>query len=84
MAFLALIVFEGSIGSLATLLMVVVTSCKMNKNILDTMKSLCIEEIDRIVRRREVAIHAVGYESLGIVHMSGRFPGIICKLNFMT
>ena len=31
-----------------------------------------------------MAIHAIGHETLGIIDMAGRFPGVVSELNFMA
>ena len=56
----------------------------MKDHILDTMKGFGIEELIGILRCREMAIHAIGHKSLGIVGMGGGLPSIVGKLNFMT
>ena len=48
------------------------------------MKRLGIEKIEGIVGSRQVTIHAVRHNPLGIVYMGGGFPCVVGKLNFMT
>jgi hypothetical protein len=68
-ALLALFVLEGSIGLPAVLVVVVFVLNKMNEDVFDAVKSFCIEEVKGVMRGRKVAVHAVGYKPLGIVHM---------------
>lgn len=69
MALLALLVFERGTGLLTIVLMVVCVLREMNGNVLHAMPGLGVEEVDGIVRGRQVAVHAVGHKALGIVHM---------------
>jgi len=83
-ALLALLVLERGIGNAPLLLVVIFSAHKMNNDVLYAMGGLCIEKIERICRRRQVAIHAIGHKSLGIVGMGGGLPGVVGKLNFMA
>jgi ABC-type transporter Mla maintaining outer membrane lipid asymmetry permease subunit MlaE len=48
------------------------------------VEGFLIEKIQRILRRRQVTIYAVGNKALAIVHMSGCFPGVVSESNLMT
>jgi hypothetical protein len=86
MTFLALIVGKAGIGFLTLQFIVVLTHvlCKMNKDVLDTMGGFGIKELNRVVGRGQMTIHAVGDKALGVVGVGGCFPGIVGELDFMT
>jgi hypothetical protein len=42
------------------------------------------EEVKSLVRSRQVTVHAVGHESLGIVDMGRGSPGTNCRFDFMA
>jgi hypothetical protein len=69
MAFLALLVLKGSIGLIAILLMIVSLLSKMDDYVFNAMDCLGVEKVEGIVRGWQVTVHAVGYKTLGIVHM---------------
>ena len=64
--------------------MVVFILKKMDDHVLDAVKGFLIEKIKRILRCRQMAIHAVGNKPLGIVDMGGCFPGVVSESNLMT
>jgi len=68
-ALLALLIFKGGISSLAVTIMVVGLLGKMNDNVFNAVGGLGVEEVECIVRGRQVTIHAVGHKALGIVDM---------------
>jgi len=84
MAFLALDVFKRRIGGPAVLVMIIFILNKMDKNIFDAVPGLGIKEIKRVVRCRQMTVHAVGHKSLGVIDMTGGLPSIVGKLNFMA
>ena len=86
MAFLALFIFKRRIGFLALVFVIVLTHVlgKMNENVFNSMGGLGKKEVECIVGCRQMAIHAVGYKSLGVVYMGGSFPGFHGKLNFVA
>ena len=84
MAFLALFIFKRGIGSLAVLFMIIGFLSKMNNDILDAMHGLGIEEVVGIMGGRQMAVHTVCHETLGVVHMGGRLPGVVGKFDFVT
>lgn len=47
----------------------------MDDNVFDAVQGLGIEEIKRVVRRRQVAVHTVGHKTLGVIDVAGSFPG---------
>ena len=84
MALLALLILKRCIGDLPILFPFVCSSKKVNKHILYAVPGFCIEKIERVMGRRQMTIHTVGHKPLCIVHMRGRFPGIIRRLNLMA
>ena len=56
----------------------------MDDQIFNAVESFGIEKIKSILGCWEMAVHAIGNKSLGIVYMGGCFPGIVGKLNFMA
>jgi hypothetical protein len=56
----------------------------MNEDIFDTVYCFGVKKVECIVRSRKVTVHAVCYESLGIVDMGGCFPGVVCISNFVA
>ena len=48
------------------------------------MRRFGVKEVEGVVRGREVTIHAVRHESLGVVHMGGGLPGAVGELDFVT
>jgi len=83
-AFLALLIFEGSIGRHAVFFVVVFPPEEMDDDVLDPMKGLGIEKIERVMGRREVAIHTIRHKTLGVVDVGGCFPGVVGEADFMT
>ena len=57
---------------------------EMRDDVFDSMHSLHIEEIHRVMRRRKVTIHAVRYKALKVVHMRRCLPGIVGPLDFVA
>jgi hypothetical protein len=64
--------------------MIVAFLYKMNDDVFDAVECLCVEKVKGVVRGRQMTIHAIGHESLGVVHVGGRLPGIVSKLDFVT
>ena len=84
MALLALGVIKGVVGSLPVFLTIVFFYYEMLNDVLDTMIGFGKEEVECLVRSRQVTVHAVGHESLGIVDMGGRSPGNHRRLDLMA
>jgi len=82
--FLALFVFERCIGIFSGLPMIVIILGEMENNVFEAMKSLCIKEVDRTLGGRKVTVHAIRHESLGVIGMGRRFPGVESKLYFVA
>jgi hypothetical protein len=83
-ALLALLVFEGTISLLSVFLLIVPVLQKMNGNVFHAVPGLCIEEVHGIMRRGQVAVHAVCYKAMGIVHVGRGFPGFVGELYLMA
>lgn len=84
MTFLTLGIIKGGVGSFAIFLPIVSIEGKVFDNVFYTVKGLGKEEIESFMGGGEMAIHAVGYEPLGIVHMGGRSPGDHCRFDFVA
>ena len=85
MAFLALFIFEGGIGSLAIFgVYVRFAGKKVHEEILYAMEGLGIKKIDCIVGSGQMTVHAVCNKPLGVIDMRGGFPGVVGELNFMA
>lgn len=84
MAFQALIIFQGRVGRLPVLIMVILILEKMYGDIFNAVNRLAEKKVDGIVRHGQMAIHAIRDKSLRIVDMGGGFPGIIGKLDLMA
>jgi hypothetical protein len=69
MAFLALLVFERGVSFLPLLFMIILFLIKVDENVLGTMKGLGVEELQGILGRWQMAVHAVGHETLLVVHV---------------
>jgi hypothetical protein len=84
-AFLALIVFEGSIGLLAVFFVIVFIQEKdMGKEILHAMPCFGIEKVKGVMGGREMTVHTVGHKSLGVIGVCGGFPRVIGELDFVA
>ena len=68
-AFHTLGVFKRFIGLGTIFIPVVGAIDKMDKYILNAMGGFGVKEIDHILGRRQVAIHAVGRKPLGVIDM---------------
>jgi hypothetical protein len=69
-AFLALIVFEGGIGLLAVLFVIILIQNKdVHEKVFDAVPCLGVKEVKSVVGGREVTVHAVGHKSLRIIGM---------------
>lgn len=84
MAFLTLVVFERGVGRVSRLFPVIFVPEEMDKNILDPVSGFGIEEIERAVGGRQMAVHAVGNKPLGVVGVSRCFPRVEGELDFMA
>jgi len=69
MAFLALFVLKGCISAISIFFTVIGFAEKMNIDILKTVPGLGVKEIKGVVRRRQMAVHAISNKTLGIVNM---------------
>ena len=69
MAFLALVVRKGGVSFLALLLVIILFLKEVDENVFDAMKGLGIEELEGVMRGGQMAVHAVGHETLLVVHM---------------
>ena len=56
----------------------------MDVDILDAVGGLGEKEVEGVVGRRQVAVHAVGHEPLGIVHVGRRPPRVEGKLDLVA
>jgi len=56
----------------------------MLNDILGTVIGFGKEKIECLVRGRQMTVHAVGHESLGIVDMGGGSPGNHCRFDLMA
>ena len=72
MAFPALLIFERRIGFLALKRMVILAHVpgKMDDDIFDPMDRFGKKEIERVMGGGQMAVHAVGHKSLGIIHVA--------------
>ncbi len=84
MAFLALGIVEGRVGGLPVFLAIVFLAGKMLDHVFEAVNGLGEKEVEGFVRRGQMAVHAVGYESLRVVHMGGRPPGHHRRFDFMA
>lgn len=86
MAFLTLVVVKRRIRFLPLALMIILGRVlgEMNEDVLYSMECFGIKKFEGIVRCWQVTVHTVGDEALRIVHVSGRLPGIIGKLDLMA
>ena len=80
----ALLIFKRSIGCLAIFLPIIFALHKVNDDVLNAVERLLIEKIKGIVGGGQMAIHAVGNKSLGVVDVGGGFPGIVCGLDLVA
>jgi len=85
-AFLALVVGERGIGFFFLQRMVVTVRalCQMNVDVIDAVSGFGIKKVEGVVRGREVAIHAIGHEAVGVVDVGAGFPGIVGVLDLMA
>jgi hypothetical protein len=83
-AFLTLFVLKRRIGFIAILLMIVSVLGEMNDNVFNAMERLGVEEVQRIVRGRQVTVRAVGYKTLGVVDVGGGLPCVVGILDLMA
>lgn len=86
MAFLTLLVGKGCICFLPLQRVIVLTHVtgKMKEDVFDAMGGFRVEKIERIMGRREMAVHAVRDKPLGIVDVGGCFPRVVGELDFMA
>ena len=66
-AFQALVVFDGSVGLFPILFMIVRGLGEVSHDILDAMQGLGVEKIEGVLRRRQMAVHAVRHETLAVI-----------------
>ena len=69
MAFLTLSVLEGCIGCQTVFFPVIGFKGEMLDQVFDPMKCLGVKEVQGVLGRRQVTIHAVGHEALGVINM---------------
>ena len=84
MTLLAFGIVERRVGGLPVFLAVVCFDGKMLDHVFDTVKRFGEKEVKCFVGCGQVAIHAVGDESLGVVHMGGCTPGNHRGLDLMA
>jgi hypothetical protein len=69
-AFLALIVFEGGIGLLAVLFVIIfIQNEDVYKQIFDAVPRFGVKEVKCVMGGGKMTVHTVGYESLGVIGM---------------
>ena len=69
MAFLALVVGERGVSFLPLLVVIILLLKEVNDKVPDTVEGLGIEKVDRVLRSWQMAVHAVGHETLLVVHV---------------
>ena len=84
MALLALGVVKGVVGRLPVFFAIVFFYQEMLNHVLGAVIGFGKEEVESLVRSRQVTIHAVGHESLSIVDMGGGSPGNHCRFDLMA
>jgi hypothetical protein len=86
MAFLTLVVGERGIGFFFLQCMVIPARilCKMNVDVFNAVSGFGVKKVEGIMRGRQVTIHAIGYEAVGVVDVGGGFPGIVRVLDLMA
>jgi len=86
MAFQALAVSNTLVGMFAAGCPIVAFApCKnMHHYIFHAMQSFGVKEIEGFMGRRQMAVHTVGHETLGVVDMGRSLPGIKSGLDFMA
>ena len=84
MAFLALVVFKRGVGCSRLFVMIIFILKEMDDNVFDAVKGLGRKEIKRVVGRRQMAVHAVGHKTLGVIDVGGGLPGVVGKLDLMA
>jgi hypothetical protein len=86
MTFPALGVFYARIGGFPLFFVIVGFRSfhEVDDDVFDAVSGLGVEKFHGILGCRQVAVHAVGHEPLGVVHVSGRLPGIVSESNFMA
>jgi hypothetical protein len=84
MALHALFVIEGVVGRLAVFGVIVFSSQEMDHHILNAVKGFGVEEVKGVMGRRQMAVHAVGDKSLGIVDVCRCLPGVVGEFDFMA
>jgi len=68
-AFLALLILEGSISYLAVLLVIVGFAGKMYDDIFYSVGSFGVEKVPSVVRSRKVTVHTICHEALGVIYV---------------
>ena len=84
MAFLALGIIKRVVGSLSVFITIVFFYHEMLNHVLGTMIGFGKEEVEGLVRRRQMTVHTIGHESLGIIDMGGGSPGHHCRFDLMA
>ena len=80
----ALIILEGGVGHLPVLRVVVRALGEVRHHILDAMKGLGIKKVEGILRRGQMAVHAIRHKPLAVVDVGGSLPGLVGELDFMA
>jgi len=83
-AFLALGVLKGLIGVVPALFPVIGPVDKVDVDIFDSVEGLGIEKVERVLGGRQVAVHAVCGEPLGVVHMGGCLPAVVGRSDLVA
>jgi hypothetical protein len=68
-AFLTLLVFERGVSFLPLLLVIILLLKKVDENVLGAVKGLGVEELNGILGSWQMTVHAVGHETLLVVHV---------------
>jgi hypothetical protein len=69
MAFLALVIGEGGVRFLPLFVVIILFLEEMDENIFGAVKGLGVEELKGVMRGGQMAVHAVGHETLRVVHV---------------
>jgi hypothetical protein len=83
-AFQALFVFYGGVSLFPVFFMVVRGHGEVGQDVLDAMEGLGIEEVEGVLRRGQMAVHAVCHETLAVVGVGGGPPGVVGKSDLVT
>jgi hypothetical protein len=85
-ALLALIVGEIRIGFFFLQCVVIVAHIlgKMNIDVFNAVGGFSIKKVEGVMRSRQVTIHAIGHEAVGVVDVGRGFPSIVSVLDLMA